>query len=353
MGYQGKHMAKGWATTARLAAGARAFGLAAGLALAAISGAAAQDKVMTIKLATATLNDAQHEWLKRFAVAIEKNTNGRIKAEVYPASQLGAIPRMIEGTQLGSIQAWIGPPEFLVGVDPRFEILSVPGLIKDDQHSIRILNDPQFNKAFLALGGNKGLVGTSLFWTGPMAFDMREPVRKLADLKGKKVRVLASPFQMEQLARIGGTGVPLTLGDVLPALQQGTIDGALGSLPVFAALQYEASAKYQTETAHAYIFSVAMFSKRWFDALPADLKEAVLKTSDEVKAQVVPWSLNFLAEQRKAWVQKGGEVITFSDADHAELMAKMRPIGDDIVKSKPELKPMWDELLAAAKRTEK
>src|SRR5262249_53676496 len=76
----------------------------------------AQEKSTTIKLATATLNDTQHEWLKRFAAAIEKNTNGRIKAEIYPASQLGSIARMIEGTQLGSIQLWVGPPEFLVGV---------------------------------------------------------------------------------------------------------------------------------------------------------------------------------------------------------------------------------------------
>src|SRR6516164_10246566 len=124
------------------------FGLRATFA----GGAAAQDKSMTIKLATATLNDAQHEWMKRFAVAIEKNTNGRIKAEIYPASQLGTIPRMIEGTQLGSIQAWIGPPEFLVGIDPRFELLSVPGLLENDQHAIKIINDAEFTTAFLAVG---------------------------------------------------------------------------------------------------------------------------------------------------------------------------------------------------------
>ena len=94
--------------------------LAAALAAGAGSAAAQDNKVMVIKLATATLNDAQHEWLKRFAAKIEKNTNGRMKAEVYPASQLGTIPRMIEGTQLGSIQIWVGPPEFLVGVDQRF-----------------------------------------------------------------------------------------------------------------------------------------------------------------------------------------------------------------------------------------
>jgi TRAP-type transport system periplasmic protein len=339
------------AARARLISSARAFGLAVGLVAAAAGGAAAQDsKAMVVKLATATLNDAQHEWLKRFAAKIEKNSNGRMKAEVYPASQLGAIPRMIEGTQLGSIQIWVGPPEFLVGVDQRFELLSVPGLFRDDQHSLKTVADPDFAKAFLSLGSNKGLIGASLFWTGPYAFAMRSPMRTLADIKGKKIRVLASPFQMEQMTRLGATGVPLTLGDVLPALQQGTLDGALGALPVFSALQYQGSAKYMTETGHAYIFSEAVFSKRWFDGLPPDLQAAVRQTADEAKSEAIPWALAFLEDQRKAWVGKGGEVIRLSAADHAELMQKMRPVGDDIVKSKPELKPLWDQLLAAANK---
>jgi TRAP-type C4-dicarboxylate transport system substrate-binding protein len=336
---------------ARLVACARNLGLAAALAASAIGGAAAQDnKPTVIKLATATLNDAQHEWMKRFAAKISKNSNGRLTAEVYPASQLGAIPRMIEGTQLGSIQIWVGPPEFLVGIDQRFELLSVPGLFENDQHAVKIINDAEFSKAFLAVGANKGLVGASLFLTGPMAFDMRMPVRTLADLKGKKVRVLASPFQMEQLARLGGTGVPLSLGDVMPALQQGTLDGAMSALPVFEALQYHTVAKYMTETGHSYIFSVAMLSKRWFDALPADLQAAVMATAKEVQGEVLPWSLDLLVSQRKVWVDKGGEVINLSAAEHAELMAKMRPVGDDIVKAKPELKPLWDQLLVSAKR---
>ena len=319
--------------------------------LAAGAPAAAQDKALVMKLSTATLNDAQHEWMKRFAVAIEKNTGGRIKAEVYPASQLGTIPRQIEGTQLGSIQAWVGPPEFLVGVDTRYELLSAPGLIQNDQHAIKIISDPEFSKAFLALGANKGLVGASLFITGPMVFDMRAPTRSLAELKGKKVRVLASPFQTEQVARLGGTGVPLSLGDVLPALQQGTLDGAMGALPVFSALQYQDTAKFITEAGHAYIFSMTVFSKRWFDALPADLKAIVMSTADQARGEVIPWSLEFLAQQRKAWADKGGEVIALSPADHAELMAKTSSIGDDIVKTKPELKPLWDQLVATAKRT--
>jgi TRAP-type C4-dicarboxylate transport system substrate-binding protein len=335
----------------RLAPCARLLGFAA-LAWAYACGAApAQEKTIVMKLSTATLNDAQHEWMKRFAAAIEKNTNGRIKGEVYPASQLGSIPRQIEGTQLGSIQAWVGPPEFLVGVDQRFELLSVPGLFQNDQHAIKTISDPEFARAFLALGANKGLIGASLFITGPAVFDMRAPMRSLADLRGKKVRVLASPFQTEQLTKLGGTGVPLSLGDVLPALQQGTLDGALGALPVFSALQYQDTAKYITETGHAYVFSMALLSKRWFEALPGDLQGIVMATANQVRGEVIPWSQDFLVAQRKAWADKGGEVIALSAADHAELMQKMAPIGDDIVKTRPELKPLWDQLVATAKRS--
>jgi TRAP-type C4-dicarboxylate transport system substrate-binding protein len=257
---------------------------------------------------------------------------------------------MIEGTQLGSIQIWVGPPEFLVGVDQRFELLSVPGLFENDRQALKTITDPEFSKTFLAVGANKGLIGASLFVSAPAAFDMRAPFRSLADLRGKKIRVLASPFQMEQVARLGGTGVPLSLGDVLTALQQGTLDGALGSLPVFSALQYQGTAKYMTETGQAYIFSTAMLSKRWFDGLPSDLQGIVMATSKQAGAEAIPWSLDFLVEQRKAWADKGGEVIALPAADKAEMMAKLASVGDDIVKTKPELKPLWDQMVATAKR---
>jgi len=69
---------------------------------------------------------------------------------------------------------------------------------------------------------------------------MRAPFRTLADLRGKKIRVLASPFQTEQIARLGATGIPLNLSDVLPALQQGTIDGTFSAIPVFTTLRIRA-----------------------------------------------------------------------------------------------------------------
>ena len=102
--------------------------LAAGMMTAVLmqAPAAAQDKTFVMKLSTATINDTQHEFWKRFVALIEKDSGGKIKGEIYPASQLGSIPRQIEGVQFGSIQGWMGPPEFLVGVDERFEAMSSP-----------------------------------------------------------------------------------------------------------------------------------------------------------------------------------------------------------------------------------
>ena len=326
------------------------LGLILGVSAAPAHSVRAQEaSSFVMKLSTATLNDVQHEWLKRYAASIEQKANGRIKTEVYPASQLGAIPRQIEGTQLGSIQVWMGPPEFLVGVDKRFEMLSVSGLIPSETAAIELMHNEKFSNEFTNIGDRKGLTGLGLVYSGPMTFVMRAPVRKLDDLKGKKIRILASPFQSEPIAKLGATGVPMTLGDVLPAIQQGTIDGAMSSAGVFTALQYYDAAKYLTESDHAFVYGMAVVSKRWLATLPPDLQKLVLTTAREVSEDIIPWSKQFVADQRKAWVAKGGELIYFSPADMAEVIKLTAPVAQTIVQGNPDMKPIWDLMTAALK----
>jgi TRAP-type transport system periplasmic protein len=323
---------------------------ACALAVATGSAAAADEKPAVMKMSTATLNDVQHEWIKEFVAAVEKDSGGRIKGEIYPASQLGSIPRQIEGTQFGSIQGWIGPPEFLVGIDDRFEVLSAPGLFTSMKHADRVIKDPQFQKPLLALGANKGLVGISLFISAPSAFNTRTPIRHLADFKGKKIRVLASPFQNEQITRLGGTPVALTLADVLPAIQQGTIDGAVSTVPVFAAFQYYDAAKYMTETGHSYVFSVAEISKKWLDGLPPDLQKIIIDEGAKMGEAITPWQFDFYDRGRKIWVDKGGELIKLPPDEEAAMLEKLGSVGEDLSKSRPPLKEIYDVLVAAVKR---
>jgi TRAP-type transport system periplasmic protein len=326
----------------RVAAGLLLCGLAAPVL--------AQDKIFTMKLGTLTVNDEAHEYLKQFAAAVEKDTKGRVKAEIFPSGQLGSAAREIEGTQFGSMQGFIGPPDFFAGIDERFEVASAPGTFRDIQHAQAVADDAEFHKAFMALGANKGLVGVAMFVNAPVTMLTRTPARHLADFKGLKIRVLASDFQNEQVKRLGGTPVAMSLGDVLPALQQGAIDGALASVPAFTPLHFYDAAKYMTETGQYVVFIVLEMSKKWLDTMPPDLRKIVVDDGDRLGREVLPWNIKEIAKQAADWKAHGGELLQLPADEQAEMMKSMSTIGDDVAARRPGIKDMYELLKAAAKR---
>ncbi len=89
------------------------------------------------------------------------------RSQVYPASQLGTIPRQIEGTQFGAIQCAVIPPEFFVGIDERFEVLAAPGLVTSAAQGQKVAADPEVLKFYLGLGADKGLHGVAVGFAEP------------------------------------------------------------------------------------------------------------------------------------------------------------------------------------------
>ena len=159
---------------------ARAAATIGGGALAltlSLGAASAQDKTYTMKISLPTLNDPSYFFAKNYAAALEKDFGGRIKTEIYPASQLGAIPRQIEGTQFGAIQCAIIPPEFFVGVDERFEVMAAPGLVDSMDHGQRLAADPAVKKLMFGLGADKGLHGVAMFMNAPSSVIAKTPIR--------------------------------------------------------------------------------------------------------------------------------------------------------------------------------
>ncbi len=330
------------------AAGAALFVAALSMQIGLASPASAQANPIIMKLSTATIHDTQHEWLIRFAAAVEKDSGGRIKGELYPASQLGAIPRQIEGVQFGAIQGWVGPPEFLVGVDERYEALSAPGLFSSRDQYLRTINDPAVSSLMLGLGANKGLVGAGIFPIGPSSIITKKPIHRLADFSGLKIRVLASPFQLELIKRIDGSPIAMTLADVLPALQQGALDGSLTTMTQYTTLHYIDAAKYVTETDQPYVTSIAVLSKKWVDGLPADLQKIVNDDAAKVSTDIVPFVIQFFDAQRKIWMDSGGEANRLPPDDQAAMMAKISSIGNDLSGSKPGLNAAVKTVFATA-----
>lgn len=323
-------------------------GAACGSALLAAPPIVRAQAPITMKIGTATLNDAQHEWMKIFARLVDAQAKGRIKVEIYPSSQLGSIPRMVEGTQFGSIQAVVAPPEFLSGVDTRFEIIGAPGVFRDVAQATATIQDPAFNRGFLSIGANKGLKGIGIFVNAPAIFNTRSRVEHLKDFAGQKLRVFASPIQTEQIRKLGATAVPMSLGEVLPALQQGTIDGLMSVLPVLTAMRFYDAAKYIIETDQAMVTVVSVVSKIWFDKLPGDLQTAVAEAGAVASVEVAPWAVNFARQQREAWTAAGGVLTKLPSAEEAEFMTMLRPIGAEVSARNPQAKALFDLLVKTA-----
>jgi TRAP-type C4-dicarboxylate transport system substrate-binding protein len=322
------------------------------VALALTFGAAqAQDKTFVMKVTLPTINDAPHQFAKDFAALVEKDSGGRIKGEVYPASQLGSIPRQIEGTQFGAIQVATTPPEFFVGVDERFEVMAAPGLVESLEHGQRVAADPQVLKLMMKLGADKGLHGAGLMMAQPTCIISKTPIRHLADFKGKKIRIFASQFQSVAFDRLGVTPVAMTLGDVLPALQQGAIDGAVAGIGPFVHLHFSDAAKYITETNTPAIFIILEVSQKWYDTLPKDLQEIVDRDGAAVSKSIEATAVKMYQEQRKAWVDNGGELISLPREEQAAMMASLSSVGEDVSKPKPALHEAYEIVTDAAKRT--
>ena len=185
---------------------------------------------------------------------------------------------------------------------------------------------------------------------GPSSIVSRKPMRHLADFKGTKIRVLASPFQLEMIRRMDASPVAMTLADVLPGLQQGAIDAALATITVFTTFQYQDAAKYIVENDQPYLNSIIVMSKKWLDGLPPDLQKIVRDDAQSTSTEIVPFVKDFFAKQRQIWTDKGGELISFPPDEQAAMLEKISTIGEDLSKSKPELNKTVMTVFASAKR---
>jgi TRAP-type transport system periplasmic protein len=321
------------------------------LSLTLVLGAAqAQQKTYVMKLSAPTLNAAPDLFARDFGAAVEKDSGGRIKAEVYPASQLGSIPRQIEGTQFGSIQCAILPPEFFVGVDERFEVLAAPGLVSSVELGQRIAADPAVLKLMLGLGADKGLHGVGLFMAEPSEVVSKVAIRHLTDFKGKKLRIFASDFQKVAFQRLGATAVAMSPADVMPALQQGTIDGAVAGLQLLAGMHFNDAAKYITMTDHSAIFIVVECGKKWYEALPEDLRQIIDRDGTSQSLAMKPKAIEITKAARKQWVDVGGELIDLPTDEHSQMLKILQSVGEDVAKSKPLVQEAYQIVTDAAQR---
>ncbi len=310
------------------------------------SPASAADFVM--KFGTATMNEGQHRFLKFYKEELEKASGGRIEVQIYPNSQLGPIPREIEGVQLGNIQGYIGPVDFFVGVDPRFGVFSAPLVFRDDVNAAATVQDPEIQKAMFAMVTPKRMTGIATLGLGSSNYGAKKPIMTLADFTGKKLRINGTELERQKMAKLGATGVGMPLSEVVPALDQGAIDGTISGLSVFVAFKMNDLLKVITVTNDTFINSIAVVSNAWLDTLPADLKKVVIGSGAAAQPKTQQWEFDFNKKLAKDWENLGGTVHTLSAQDLAKMKTLLATVADDATKAQPPVHEMLEKVRAAA-----
>ncbi|CAM5280877.1 tripartite ATP-independent transporter DctP family solute receptor [Aquamicrobium terrae] len=218
---------------------------------------------------------------KAWADAVEKATNGKFKFRQFPSSALGGEREVVEGLQLGTVEATIVSTGTLSNFVPAVGVTDIPFLFRDLHHARDVLDGP-IGQDLLAQFEPRGLV--ALAW-GEQGFrhitNNKHPINTPADLAGLKLRTMENPVHITAFETLGAAPTPMAWPEVIDALQQGTIDGQENPLSVIVSAKLYEVQKYLTLSGHVYSPAVLLVSKPFYDGLSDEEKEAFRKGAAE------------------------------------------------------------------------
>lgn len=250
------------------------FGAAAA-ALAFVGPAQAQQPIV-IKFSHVVAQDTpKGKGALRFQELAEKYTNGKVKVEVYPNSTLYKDKEELEALQLGAVQmlapsnSKFGP----IGVK-EFEVFDLP-FILPDKVALRRVTDGALGKRLLKLLEPKGMVGLAYWDNGFKLMSANKPLREPEDFKGLKFRIQSSKVLEAQMRALGSIPQIMAFSEVYQALQTGVVDGQENTPSNMYTQKMHEVQKYTTLSDHGYIGYVVIVNKKFWDALPADVRTSV------------------------------------------------------------------------------
>ena len=179
-------------------------------------------------------------------------TKGAVKVEVYHNTQLGDAVANVQSVRNGTIGFTTVSASNLNQVVPAMDMYSLPFLFKNEAHFWWFLAQPQAAELAKQME-DKGIKIIGYIDSGSRNFFTQKAVRTPDDLKGQKIRVMASPVMVNTMKALGATGVPVAWAELYTALQTGVVDGAENNHPSVVAKKFYEVSKYYTLDEHMRI----------------------------------------------------------------------------------------------------
>ncbi|NHF72885.1 TRAP transporter substrate-binding protein [Paracoccus sp. 12-3] len=255
-------------------------GLAAVIAIGLGAGAWAQD--ITIKFSHVVAPDTpKGKGAEKFKELAEQYTEGKVKVEVYPNSQLYKDKEELEALQLGAVQmlapslAKFGP----LGV-PDFEVFDLP-YIFDGYDQLRMVTDGDVGKAMLAKLEDKGIRGLAYWDNGFKIMSANSPLMVPDDFLGLKMRIQSSKVLEAEMNALGAVPQVMAFSEVYQGLQTGVVDGTENPPSNMYTQKMHEVQKHATLSNHGYLGYAVIVNKEFWDGLPEDVRGNLEKAMAE------------------------------------------------------------------------
>src|SRR6476659_3845560 len=200
--------------------------LGAALSLALAPPALAQSPIVIKFSHVVAPNTPKGKGSLKFQELAEKYTNGKVKVEVYPNSQLYKDNEELQALQLGAVQmlapslAKFGP----LGVK-EFEVFDLP-FILPNKAALRKVTEGDLGKRLFKKLETKGIVGLGFWDNGFKIMSANKALHLPEDFRGLKMRIQSSKVLEEQMRALGAIPQVLAFSEVYQAMQTGVVDGS-------------------------------------------------------------------------------------------------------------------------------
>lgn len=276
--------------------------------------------------------------LKQMKQRIEKESNGRVKFVIYTGGQLGGEIETIRSLQRGRIQAWGGSVGAVTSIVPELQLLELPYLFLNEKEADYILDEVVY-KPYADILAKKGLLLHSWNENGWRHFaSKKKPIFSPSDLKGMKVRSQESPIHIEMWKAFGASPIPISIPEVMSALQTGLVDGFDNSTLFTSATGWYQAIDHFVISAHIYQPGIIIYNKKFFDSLPKDIQNILLGDTKQ-EAQIGRKGVREIEPEIIKILEKDGvKVHKMSDAQREQfinLARKVHPkfkkiVGEDL-----------------------
>jgi C4-dicarboxylate-binding protein DctP len=318
---------------------------AASIAALALAGPAAAQSPIVIKFSHVVAADTpKGKAAEKFKELAEKYTGGKVKVEIYPNSTLYKDKEELEALQLGAVQmlapsnSKFGP----IGIK-EFEVFDLPYILPDLK-TLRKVTDGPLGARLLKLLDAKGMTGLAYWDNGFKQMSANKKLISPADYKGLKFRIQSSKVLEAQFRALGAIPQVMAFSDVYQALQTGVVDGQENTWSNIYTQKMHEVQKYMTVTNHGYIGYVVVVNKKFWDGLPADIRDQLSKAMAEATEFGNGASAKDNDDALEAIKKTGkSEIITLTPEQDEAMRKAMMPVYKDVASRVGQ--PLIDEFL--------